>query len=153
VSNDFPAWSIRSVLVSVSDLDQSATFYQDLMNVHEVLREDQIAVLTGGETGTLTLFLRQTRRTASHPGQQALGVRALAFAVGSPAELDRVEERLRALDTFRDRQRLLEHEGVEVVRGRDPDRLPLTFVGNETGGSMSVDDYRQVLTWMYAMDL
>src|ERR1700689_2864897 len=98
--SDVPPWSLRSVVVSVRDLDRSSTFYQDVMNVPEVFREDQIAVLSSDLTPSFTLYLRQAQRGAAH-AVQALGVRAFSSDVGSFAELDRVEGRLRALDGFR----------------------------------------------------
>ena len=64
--NDIPAWSLRSVLVSVSNLDLSSTFYQEVMNVVEVLRDGQVAVLSGDELGSMALFLRQAQRNFVH---------------------------------------------------------------------------------------
>ncbi len=146
-------WSIRSALVSVRDLDRSSAFYCDVVGVKEVLREDQVVVLERKGPATTALFLRQAYRNASHPPQQSLGVRALSFDVGSAAELDRVEERLRALDAFRDRGRFDETEQFEFVRGYDPDRLALIFVADETGSGLSEEHYRAALLVMYTLDL
>jgi hypothetical protein len=86
-------------------------------------------------------------------GQQALGVRALGWTVGSFAELDRVEARLRALDSFRDRRAVAADCKIEQLRGHDPDRLPLTFVAYESGTTMTVEIYHRALATMYAVDL
>ena len=59
---------------------------------------------------------------------------------GSLAELDRVEERLRAHDSFRARRKIHETERFELVHGHDPDRLSLTFLAYEVGTTMSLDD-------------
>jgi len=83
-----PAWSVRSALVSVTDLDHSVAFYEDVMSLHEVLRLDRIAALSLEDSGQFTLYLRHARN-ASHPGQQAVGVRSLVYDVGSRATLDR----------------------------------------------------------------
>jgi catechol 2,3-dioxygenase-like lactoylglutathione lyase family enzyme len=150
---DVPSWSIRSVLVSVSDLDRSANFYRDVMNLHEVLREDQMVVL-GDATGPFTLFLREARHGAVlHSGQQALGARSVIYDVGSIAELDRVEAHLRALGAFLDRRSLDDTEAIQFLRGHDPDRLPMLFVAHEPGRVPSVEDFRRALATMYVLDL
>lgn len=148
--NEVPAWSIRSVVVSVRDLDRSSTFYQGIMNVREVFRENQIAVLSGDSDSTFTVYLREAQRNAVHPGQ-TLGFRAVSFDVQSIAELDRVEGLLRDLDAFRAREFIDDAHTVEMVQGQDPDRLPLVFVFNET--SLPLADYRRALARLYAIDL
>ena len=150
--DDVPSWSIRSVLVSVSDLDRSATFYQDVMNLHEVLREDQMVVL-GDASGPFTLFLREARHGAvQHSGQQALGVRSVVYDGGSIAELDQVDARLRMLGAFRGRRSLDGTEATQFLHGHDPDRLPLLFVAHETGRVPSREDFRRALATMYVLD-
>jgi catechol 2,3-dioxygenase-like lactoylglutathione lyase family enzyme len=152
VTNDAPAWSIRAVVISVKDVDRSSGFYQDVANMQEVHRRDQLAVLASGVPGSMLLYLREAYRAAVHPGQQALGVRALSCDVGSFAELDRVEARLRALGAFMDRQ-IIEGSGrFEAVRGLDPDRLAVAFVAQEPGRIMTSDDYEGVWTRLYSMD-
>jgi catechol 2,3-dioxygenase-like lactoylglutathione lyase family enzyme len=155
MSDDVANWSIRSIIVSVSDLDRSANFYGTLMNMREVIREDQVTVLDGGSIGAFTLYLRQAHRNPVHVGQQALGVRALTCDVGDFAELDRVEERLKSLDAFWDRPNLKQAKAPDlaIVRGHDPDRLPLTFVGHPPGRELSEGDYHRWLAMIYAMDL
>lgn len=153
VTNDTPAWSIRSVLISVKDLDRSSAFYRDVSNMQEVHREDQLAVLASSVPGSMLLYLRLAYRTAVHQGQQALGVRALSCDVGSFAELDRVEQRLRALGAFIDRQIIDGAERFEAVRGLDPDRLPLAFVAQQPGRTMTSADYEGVWTRLFSMDV
>jgi catechol 2,3-dioxygenase-like lactoylglutathione lyase family enzyme len=146
-------WTISSVLVSVRDLDHSSVFYQDVMNIREVFREDQIAILGGIAVGPFTLLLREAHRGSLRTGQQALGIRSLVCDVGSGAELDRVEERLRALDALRNRQFFDEAERFEFVSGYDPDRLPLMFTANEPGKAPALEDYHHGLAGMYAVDV
>jgi catechol 2,3-dioxygenase-like lactoylglutathione lyase family enzyme len=145
-----PGWSVRAVVVSVRDLDRSSAFYQDVMTLPEVLREDQIAVLSNDATPSFTLYLREAHRNAVHSGQ-ALGVRALSCEVGSFAELDRIESRLRALDSFQDREFLDDAKQFEMIHGFDPDRLSLVFVAHET--QLPLQDYRRALARLYSIDL
>jgi catechol 2,3-dioxygenase-like lactoylglutathione lyase family enzyme len=150
---DVPApWSIRSALVGVADLDRSLAFYEDVTNLHEILRADRMVVLGLDDASSFTLYLRHTG-AATHPGQQAVGVRSLVLDVVHLSELDQVEERLRAHDAFRGRQRIEESRPFELVQGHDPDRLSLTFLAYEAGAKMSLGDYCRVMAGMYSVDL
>jgi hypothetical protein len=89
-------WAIRSTLVTVGDLDRSVAFYRDLGPFDEVAREEAVVVLGGVSPASIVLILRETRgfHQARH-GQQSLGLRSIAFNVGSIGELDRIESVLR----------------------------------------------------------
>jgi catechol 2,3-dioxygenase-like lactoylglutathione lyase family enzyme len=153
MDNDVPDYSVHSVLLSVRDLGRSTTFYQAVLNLREVLRQDRVAVLAHDERVTFTLFLRLAHPEAVHFGQEALGVRSLTYNVGSLAELDRVEKALRAFDAFRDRLSPPETAGYRWVRGYDPDRYPLAFMACESGERVSLDDLRRAIAGMYAVDV
>jgi catechol 2,3-dioxygenase-like lactoylglutathione lyase family enzyme len=150
MASDVPPWSIRAVVVSVRELERSSAFYQDVMNLREVSREGQIAVLSGELIPGFSLYLREAHRNAVHSGQ-ALGVRAFSCDVGSFAELDRVEGRLRAIDAFASRQFLDDDQRFELVQGHDPDRLSLIFVAHKT--ELPLTDYRNAMTRLYSIDL
>jgi hypothetical protein len=122
------------------------------MNLREVLRQDRMAALSVDDAGTFTLYLRHARN-ASHPGQQAVGVRSLVYDMGDPAALDAVEERLRAHDSLRSRQAMGSTHPFQLVHGHDPDRLPLTFMAFDRRGQMSLDDYCRVMTTLYSVDV
>jgi catechol 2,3-dioxygenase-like lactoylglutathione lyase family enzyme len=152
VTGNVPAWSIRSALIGVADLDRSLAFYEDVTNLHQILRADRMVVLGLEDTSSFTLYLRHTG-AATHPGQQAVGVRSLVIDVVDRPRLDRVEERLRAHDSFRARHRIQDSRPFELVHGHDPDRLSLTFLAYEPGAKMSLDDYCRVMAGMYSVDL
>jgi catechol-2,3-dioxygenase len=143
-------WSIRSVVVSVRDLDRSAAFYQDVMNVSERIRENQVAMLCD-PSGSFTIFLRQAYANASHPGHQSLGIRSLSCNVGSVAELDRVEARLRANDAFVGRRFVDDAKQFEMVHGHDPDRVSLTFLANKS--TMPLDEYHRATVALLVIDM
>jgi hypothetical protein len=123
------------------------------MNLQEVHREDQLAVLTSGVAESMLLYLRLAYRAAVHQGQQALGVRALSCDVGSFEELDRVEQRLRALGAFVNREVVEGPERFEVVRGHDPDRLPLALVAQQPGRTLTSADNEKVWTRLFGVDV
>jgi catechol 2,3-dioxygenase-like lactoylglutathione lyase family enzyme len=151
--NDVRTWSVTSVLISVQDLDRSSAFYQDVVDIPEVFREDQIAILGGVAIEPLTLVLGEAHRGALGEGQHALGIRSPVCDTGSSAELDRVEVRLRALDGFRNRQFFDDADRFEFVSGHDPDRLPLMFMANMGDTRPSFQDYHHGLASMYAVDM
>jgi catechol 2,3-dioxygenase-like lactoylglutathione lyase family enzyme len=141
------------VLVSVSDLDRSIAFYEDVLHLRTLLREDKIAILRSPEGGSSTVALREALRGATRQGQHVLGVRMFVCDVGSLAELGRTEERLRALDAFERRQYFDEAGKVVFVAGRDPDRLPLIFMANVSGEELSPEEYRHGLPRLYGVDI
>ena len=145
-------WWLRAVLIIVSDLDRSVQFYTDVCGVHTIVRDPDSALL-GVETmiGAPALALRQANRDGIRAGQQTLGLRACSFSVGSDAELERVEGRLKALSTFQDRRQHGQNGRVQLVRGHDPDRLPLTFMSYEP--PLTSDEYRSVLPLIYTWDV
>ncbi len=151
--DDASQWALRSVLISVTDLERSTSFYKDVMSIQELQRGDQLALLGSAVTGSLMVILRQAPRTSVHTGQQSLGVRTFSCSVPTRAELDRVEERLRALDAFRDRQKIGDSPDFEILRAYDPDRLPLTFVTFDPGNPISTDEYLRAMSEMYGVDI
>ena len=144
-------WTLRSTLVSVADLDRSIGFYGELGPFGVVAREDAIAVLGDPSPGSLTLVLRETRglHQVRH-GQQSLGLRSMTFNVGSPAELDRIESFLRSRDLFTDRRQVAAGAS-DIMRGRDPDNLPLAFVAYAKD-EIGPEYYESVIGMFYSMD-
>lgn len=143
--------SIKSALVSVTDVDRSSQFYRELLNGVEVMRDDQVVTLGCGGDGSSIVFLRKALRGSSHSGQQALGVRALIWDLGSADELDRVESCLRAFGNFRGR-RTTQDGLVQFVEGHDPDRLPLVFLSYQTASDVPAEHYRHLTDLMFALD-
>ncbi len=74
----------------------------------------------------------------------------MTFNVGSPGELDRIESFLRNRDLFTDRRQIADGAS-DLLRGRDPDNLPLVFVfyAKDTIGS---EYYESVISLFYSMD-
>lgn len=144
-------WVLRSNLIAVADLNRSIEFYGELGPFAVVAREDAIAVLGDASPGSLVLVLRETRglHQVRH-GQQSLGLRSMTFNVGSPAELNRIESFLRSRDLFTDRRRIADGAS-DLMRGRDPDNLPLVFV-SYTKDVIGSEYYESVISMFYSMD-
>ena len=147
-----PPWAIHSTLVAVADLDRSIAFYRELGPFDEIVREDAVAVLGDVSPASIALILRETRGIYhTRHGQQSLGLRSIAFNVGSLAELDRIESVLRGRDLFTSRRQMVDGAS-ELVNGRDPDNSPLAFVCYADGVTLGPDYYRQVTSLMYSLD-
>lgn len=147
---DSVKWSLYSLLILVSDLDRSMTFYMDVCDLHEISREPDAALLGHDMAGAFALDLRRTTRSGVREGRQALGLRACSFYVGANIELDRVEGRLKALSAFQDRHQYGEGGRVALVRGHDPDRLPLAFVSYER--PLTGAEHRGAFSLIYGWD-
>jgi hypothetical protein len=148
---DEATWSLSSLLILVSDLDRSMRFYMDICDLHEMARESDAALLGRDMAGSYSLVLKRADRGGVRAGQEALGLRACSFYVGSSIELDRVEERLKAVAAFQDRHQRGEAGRIGLVRGHDPDRLPLAFVGYEQ--PLTGADHRDTLSLIYGWDV
>jgi hypothetical protein len=101
-------------------------------------------------TALATLALRQAEGQGFRLGQESLGLRACSFSVGSSTEMDRVEGRLKALSAFQDRGQFGEHRR-DVIRGHDPDRLPLQFLNFEP--PLDAADYEVMMAQIYGVDV
>jgi catechol 2,3-dioxygenase-like lactoylglutathione lyase family enzyme len=146
-----PPWAVRTVLIAVADLERSIAFYRELGPFDLIVREDAVAVLGDESPASLILILRERRGTnqARH-GQQSLGVRVVTFNTGSVEELDRIEAMLRGRDLFTARQSMADGAS-DLLRGRDPDNLPLVFVCYARE-SLGAEYYKTFTTLIYSMD-
>jgi len=145
-------WSLRTALVVVSDLDRSVAFYRELGPFEEIVREDAVAVLGDAAPASVVLILREARSIFARRGQQSLGLRSVTFNVRSLGELDRIESVLRARDLFTLRHSLADG-AAELLRGRDPDNLPLVFVSFAEEDTLGLAYYRAVATLAHSLDV
>jgi hypothetical protein len=145
-------WAIRSTLVAVADLDRSVAFYGEIGPFEEIAREDAVAILGGVSPASIVLMLREMRSIHhTRHGQQSLGLRSITFHIGSLGELDRIESVLRERDLFTARQQIA-GGASELVRGRDPDNLPLVFVCYADDGPLGPDYYQALAGLVYSLD-
>ena len=144
-------WTLRSSLIAVSDLERSVTFYRALGPFEIIAEGDGVAILGGVSPTSPVLLLRETRSLHQmRHGQQSLGLRSITFNVGSLAELDRIEAALRSGDHFTERRRI-DDASSELIRGRDPDNLPLVFVSYATD-TVGPEYYKTIVNLIYSMD-
>ena len=146
-------WSIRSTLVSLTDLSRSVAFYREVGPFEEVARDVDVVILGDVSPRPTFLILREARSMHHiRHGQQALGLRSISFDVGAPAELDRVESVLRKHDLFTSRGPVADAPS-ELLRGRDPDNLPLVFVSYPGEITLSSEYYRTIASLVYSLDI
>ena len=97
------------------------------------------------------MVLREARSIQARRGQQSLGLRSITFNVGSLNELDRIEAVLRGHDLPTSRHALV-NGASELLRGRDPDNLPLVFV-YYAEDMLDSDYFRTVSDLVYSLDI
>jgi hypothetical protein len=147
------AWTIRSALVAVSDLDRSVAFYEEIGPFDEIFREDAVAVLGEVLPASIVLILREMRGiNQTRHGQQSLGPRSIHFNVGSLNELDRIEAVLRGRELFTSRRQIADGTS-ELLLGRDPDNLPLVFVCYAKDKSLGPEYYKAIVPLVYSLDV
>ncbi len=147
-----PPWAIRSTLIAVADLERSVAFYRELGPFDEIAREGAVAVLGDTSPASPILILRELGGVHhTRHGQQSLGLRSITFNVGSLGELDRIESFLRSRDLFASRRQVADGAS-ELLRGRDPDNMPLVFVCYDEGRTIGSDYYRSIASLFYSMD-
>jgi catechol 2,3-dioxygenase-like lactoylglutathione lyase family enzyme len=146
-------WAIRSTLVVVADLDRSVRFYRGIGPFEEVFRTDSVAVLGNVPSGSVFLILRERQGLwMVRYGQQSLGLRSITFNVISVSELDRIEFVLRNSGRFTSRWTIADGAS-ELVRGRDPDNLPLVFVSHDEKRVPTTEYYRAIANLEYSLDV
>jgi hypothetical protein len=144
-------WTLRSTLIAVTDLERSVEFYGELGPFAVIARDDAIAVLGDADPRGMVLTLREARgRHQIRHGQQSLGIRSMTFNVGSLGEIDRIESFLRSRDLFTDRRQIADGAS-ELLRGRDPDNLPLVFA-HYTQDTIGPEYYETVINLFYSLD-
>jgi hypothetical protein len=144
-------WTLRSTLVAVADLNRSIGFYGELGPFDVITRDDAIAFLGDASPASVVLVLRETRsRHQTRHGPQSLGLRSVTFNVGSLGELDRIESFLQSRDLFTDRRKIADGAS-DLLRGRDPDNLPLVFVCY-TGDTIGPEYYESAIGLYYSLD-
>ena len=147
------AWTIRSTLIAVTNLDRSIAFYSEIGPFEEIFREDAVAVLGETSPASISLILRETRGTGhTRNHQRSLGLRSIHFNVGLLSELDRLESVLRRRGLFTSRSEIGDGAS-ELLIGRDPDNLPLVFLYYTKNKRLKADYYRAVADRAYSLDV
>ncbi len=145
-------WAIRSALIAVAELDRSIDFYREVGPFEAVSRQDAVAMLGDASPGSILLILRELRSMHHiRHGQQSLGLRSITFNVGSLDELDRIESVLRGRHLFTSRSQIADG-AADLLRGRDPDNMPVVFVCYDMDKALGADYFRTVSNLVYSLD-
>jgi catechol-2,3-dioxygenase len=142
--------SIQTVLLNVTDLEQSIEFYQDVFELRLISQREEVAALMVYETNRRqVLLLRELSRNSTRAGRRSLGLRMLSFEVGEPNELDVIERKLV------ERNALVWHaqtESYRAIMGVDPDRTEIAVASSLTGTPISSDDWKNVDDAIYTIE-
>jgi catechol-2,3-dioxygenase len=142
--------TIQTVLLNVTDLDQSVAFYRDVFDLRIVSQADQVAALMVYERGRRqVLLLRELGENAYHGGRRYIGLRMLSFEVETPDQLDVIEQRLVR------REALVRHQRTDTysaILGFDPDRIEVAVASSLTGTPIRSEDWQRLDDLIYAVD-
>ena len=119
---DLPAvvgMSLASLVMFVSNLDTSVSFYRKLLCADVTVIDDTAALLVLADGNQV--YLRDIGTRGSHP-LGGLGVQYILWSAGSQEEFSRCQDELRRLSP---KAALTKHEGFEMMEGRDPDDMPV----------------------------
>jgi catechol 2,3-dioxygenase-like lactoylglutathione lyase family enzyme len=140
--------SIQASLLNVSNLDRSIDFYRDVLDLRPVARADRVAALMIDETNRRqVLVLREAG--GPHPirmGRGGIGPRLFALEVGSPRDLDVIEQRLVERKAFLGRRRT---KTWEAIVGVDPDRIEVSVSSSLTGIPIQSEDWTNLDRMVY----
>jgi CBS domain-containing protein len=108
---------LSSVIVFVSDLNRSVSFYQPLLRYAVTVADPEAALLAGPDGSQL--YLRQVPGGAPQRND-GIGVQWAAWSAASAEDLDRCTDLLKVRGAFVRRDT---SDGITRVEGRDPDGI------------------------------
>jgi catechol-2,3-dioxygenase len=140
--------SIQAALLNVRNLDKSIEFYQDVLGLRPISREDRVAALMIDErSGRQVLVLRELDgANPVHMGRGTIGPRVIILEAASPDELDAIEQRLTERNAFIGRRRT---DTWEAVVGVDPDRIELSISSSLTGAPIDSTHWEHLDQMVY----
>jgi catechol 2,3-dioxygenase-like lactoylglutathione lyase family enzyme len=114
-----PAMRLASLVIFVSNLEASIAFYRELLDVEATIINDTAALLVGA--GGNQIYLRSIGVRGSRP-LGGLGLQYMLWSAGSEEEFLRCQEALRIGSPH---VVTTQHQGFQMVEGRDPDDMPV----------------------------
>ena len=109
---------LTAAVIFVRDLPHSADFYRNLLDLDVTVATDGAVLLSANDGEHLVLRALQPAPRLSG----AVGVQYLIWAATDSDDLDRCEH---LLQTWNAHVSTSIEEGVKVVEGHDPDRIPI----------------------------
>jgi catechol-2,3-dioxygenase len=142
--------NVHTVLLNVADLERSVEFYGGVFDFPVIgERGRATALLVNEDVFRQVVVLREVGPNSLHPGRGTIGPRMVGFEVGSPEELELVEQRLEQRHApFTHTRR----ETWEAILGTDPDHIEFVVASSLTGAAISRDDWRNIDSIIFAMD-
>src|ERR1700722_17578150 len=141
--------TIQTVLLNVSNLEQSMAFYGDVFDLRPISQRDEAAALMVSEMNRRqVLLLRELRGKSNHAGRRNVGLRMLSFEAGAPNELDAIERKLEGRHALVWRGETDTYRAIMCV---DPDRTEIAVASSLTGTPISSDDWKSVDDAIYTI--
>jgi catechol 2,3-dioxygenase-like lactoylglutathione lyase family enzyme len=142
--------TLQTVLLNVTDLNQSIEFYRDVFDLRLASQGDQVAALMIYEKSRRqVLLLREIGRNAFHGGRGYIGIRTLSFEVTSSDDFDAIEQRLVERQALAGQVQL---ETYRAITGLDPDRIELFVSLSLTGSPIRSEDWDHIDDMIYSVE-
>jgi catechol 2,3-dioxygenase-like lactoylglutathione lyase family enzyme len=109
---------LTAAVIFVRDLDRSKDFYHQLLELDVAMTSREAVLLYSGDGDHV--ILRELERATHTTG--GLGVQYLVWTARDSEDLDRCEHVLQAWDAH---VSTWVEQGIKVVEGNDPDRIPI----------------------------
>jgi catechol 2,3-dioxygenase-like lactoylglutathione lyase family enzyme len=114
-----PAAQLSSCVLFVRDLERSIEFYACVLELAVNVRTNSAALLVSA--GGDQVVLREMGGETEH-ALGSIGFQYVIWTASSPAELERLQTRLKSVNSAVSRQVV---DGITIVEGRDPNGLPI----------------------------
>ena len=132
---------LTSVVLYVFDLEQSVSFYQELLGLEVTVDNPSAALLVGGDGSQL--YLRAVGPHAPHP-IGGIGVQCSVWTAPNEAELKRCEQVLKRLNAHTTTHVAEEFSWVE---GRDPNGVPVMVSHPGPGQAIRHQIISRIYAW------
>ena len=124
-----PRLTLASAVMFVADLERSLVFYQELLGLEAIARDDDAALLVSPDG--YQPYLRTMGERAPH-FSGTIGIQYLIWTAESDEDLDRCE---RVLKAHSPRVTSTTADGFRVVEGRGPDGVPVVVTFGPRSGT------------------
>ncbi len=142
--------NFQSVVINVSNLDQSIEFYRDVFGFTLLSRQDQLAAVSApGTEKPQVIVLRAFGTSGRGGGARHVGIRALVLEVDSVGELDEIEQALEQKQSLG--RRLTDNANWRAVVGYDPDRIAVVAGSSLGTGPITHDSWAALDESLYGI--
>ncbi len=141
--------NFQTVVMNISDLDQSLAFYRDVFGFIELSRRDQlVALYVTSNDRNQVIVLRELGTTGRTGGARHTGIRAIVLEVDSIDDVDRIAAALEVQGRL-----VAKRHGTTwtAAFGRDPDHIAVVAGCSLNAEPISLEAWAALDESLYAV--